>query len=127
MQLQFYYSKIMVPDYFPLTLSIHGHTVITTITGKGEEKKEEIYLIGGLNVPTHFRGSSTIYKLMNGADNKTEFRNIATTLNYGRAYHIALPISYKFAKESCQGHLIPKKVSNLNEYEYQNHTILNDL
>ena len=86
--------------------------MITTSTGIGEEK-EEIFLIGGLNKPTFYTGSDTIYQLMkDDADNKTIiFKDIPANLKYGRAYHIALPISYELAKESCQDHLMPKKVS----------------
>ena len=65
------------------------------------DEKEEIYLIGGLNTQTHISGSSTIYKLMNDTDGQTRFKAIPTTLQYGRAYQIALPISYSLVKESC--------------------------
>ena len=118
----------MVPDYAPLNFPVHGHTIITTLTGKGEEK-EEIYLIGGLKIPTYFSGSSIIYKLKKYAQNKTKFRTIPTTLKFGRAYHIALPISDEFAKESCQDHwqnsFETKKVTSQNQN--QNLAILNDL
>ena len=102
----------MVPDHTTLRVPLRGQTMITTSTGIGEEK-EEIFLIGGLNKPTFYTGSDTIYQLMkDNADNKTNiFKDIPANLKYGRAYHIALPISYELAKESCQGHLMPKKVS----------------
>ena len=72
--------------------------MITTFTGKGDEK-EEIYLIGGLGKPIHYRGFREISKL-----GKTGlFETISTKLKHGRAYHIALPISYDLVKESCKG------------------------
>ena len=117
----------MVPDYVQLNFAKHGHTIITTLTGKGEEK-EEIYLIGGLNIPTHFSGSAIIYKL-NKVGRKKTFTSIPTKLKFGRAYHIALPISDEFAKESCQGHwhnsFETKKVSSQNQN--QKFAIQNDL
>ena len=100
----------MVPDHTTQNFSARGHTMVTTFTGKGEEK-EEIYLIGGLGKNTYVEGYRDIRKLMKDPDRKIAFETIPTKLKYGRAYHIALPISYELAKESCQGHLMPKKVS----------------
>ena len=85
----------MIPDYTALNFSVRGQTMITTFTGKGDEK-EEIYLIGGVGKPLHYGGLRYIYKL-----GKTGFDAISTKLEHGRAYHIALPISYKLAKDSC--------------------------
>ena len=75
--------------------------MITTFTGKAGEEKEEIYLIGGLALGTysHIIGLPSILKLKKG-----KFEPIRTHLQHGRAYHIALPISYELAKESCLGH-----------------------
>ena len=89
----------MVPDWDQLDYTIWGHTMITTLTGKAGEEKEEIYLIGGLSSLEYFFGHRSIWKLKKG-----KFELIRTQLQYGRAYHIALPISYELAKESCLGH-----------------------
>ena len=93
----------MVPDHTTQNFSARGHTMVTTFTGKGEEK-EEIYLIGGLGKNTYVEGYRDIRKLMKDPARKIAFETIPTKLKYGRAYHIALPISYELAKESCKGH-----------------------
>ena len=100
----------MIPDYTALNFSVRGQTMITTFTGKGDEK-EEIYLIGGLGKPIHYRGFREISKL-----GKTGlFETISTKLKHGRAYHIALPISFELAKESCLGHYEWSKKNEISD------------
>ena len=99
----------MVPDFGQLTFPVRGHTIITT-----SMDEDSVYLIGGLSTQHHIMGTTEIYKLQNVCDpdlgdvcasngTKLRFKAISTQLQFGRAYHIALPISYELAKESCQG------------------------
>ena len=90
----------LVLDYKQLDVSLRGHTMLTT--SMGTDEKEDTYLIGGLGTAINIDGQETIRKLTQVSDqNVKKFKSIPTTLKYGRAYHIALPISYELAKESC--------------------------
>ena len=104
----------MVSDYESLTSPIRGHTMIITSTGKGEEK--EVYLIGGLSTATHISGQYSIMKLLPDPDheNKPVFKPFAS-LRHGRAYHIALPISYQLAKDSCLDHYEWRKIDEVSD------------
>ena len=86
----------MVSDHDKLNNNIRGHTMIRTTTVTDEE---EIYLIGGFATSTFIKGQKDIHKL--SKDGKS-FDPWKTSLRYGRAYHIALPISYEHAKKSCK-------------------------
>ena len=85
----------MVPEW-QLDNGIRGHTIIKTLTGEGEGN-EEIFMIGGLASTDHLNPLPYVKQLIGD-----EFKYIASLKN-GRAYHIALPISYDLAKESCKG------------------------
>ena len=100
----------MVPEYELLRFAIRGSTIIKTFLTEEGEENEEIFMIGGLGTKNHLKGQFAIRKLKKEDDEfryrnriSYEFKSIPTKLKHGRAYHIALPISYDLVKESCKG------------------------
>ena len=100
----------MVPEYNSLRFAIRGSTIIKTFLTEEGEENEEIFMIGGLGTKNHLNGQFAIRKLKKEGDEfryrnriSYEFKSIPTKLKHGRAYHIALPISYDLVKESCKG------------------------
>ena len=65
-------------------------------------------IIGGLTKATSIRGITAIWKLSKETD---LFELQTPKLSNGRAYHIALPISYDLAKQSCEDHVARRNLT----------------
>ena len=89
----------MITEYHIMQVPIRGHRMVT-FPSSDASGTSDVYIIGGLSTARYLDGRDEILKLVEKRG-RMRFYLIPARLEYGRAYHVALPIPPDFARKSC--------------------------